>query len=109
MKPADALRLPRARLNDEQRKAIAKAIELLEGLYEQAMSRAGITVDMRCDDLVVLIELERHCKNEGWITRVEPDWRPPRVQGGAPTLVGFKMHLTPPMSAYNDVDAENQS
>lgn len=109
MKPADALRLPKARLTDDQRKAITKAIGMLEGVYEQGMSRAGISVDMQCDDVIVLIELERHCKNEGWLTQITPDWRPPRVQGGPPTLVGFKMQLAPPLSAYNDVDAENRS
>lgn len=107
MKPADALRLPRARLTDEQRKAVARAVEMLEGLYEQFMTRSGMSVDMQCDDPVVLHELERHCRNgEGWVTQVLPDWIPPRVQGGRPTLRGFKMLLTPPQEAYLEVDAE---
>jgi hypothetical protein len=109
VKPADALRLPRARLTDDQRKATAKAIELLEGLYEQSMSRAGVIIDMRCDDFTVLLELQRHCEAEGWLTQVAPDWQPPHVQGGRPALRGFKMNLTPPRSAYDAVDAETQS
>ncbi len=106
MKPADALRLPKARLTDDQRKAFAKAVEMLEGLYEQFMSRSGISVDMQCDEHVVLSELERYCKNEGWVTQVYPDWSPPRIRGGAPTLRGFKMILVPPQSAYDEVDKE---
>lgn len=110
MKPADALRLPKARLTEDQRKTVTQAIEMLEGLYEPYMSRAGITVDMQCDDPVVLHELERHCRNvEGWITQVVPDWAPPRINGGRPTLKGFKMVLTPPQSAYDEVDAEARS
>lgn len=109
MKPANALRLPKARLTDEQRKTIAKAIEMLEGLYESHMTRSGMSVAMQCDDLVVLRELERHCKNEGWIAQIYPDWGSPRVMGGAPTLKGFKMDLTPPQSAYDEIDAESRS
>lgn len=109
MKPAEALRLPRARLTDEQRKTANKAIEMLEGLYGSHMTRSGMSLDMRCDDPVVLYELERHCsKNEGWITQVYPDWSPPRVAGGRPELRGFKMILTPPQSAYDEVDAESK-
>jgi len=106
VKPTDALRLPRARLTDDQRKSIAKAIEMLEDLYEKFMSRSGITIDMQCDDFIVLYELERHCKSGGWITQVSPDWTPPRLRGGKPTLQGFKMILTPPLSAYDEVDKE---
>lgn len=107
MKPADALRLPRARLTDDQRKTVAKAIEMLESLYEPHMRRSGMEVAMQCDDFIVLHELEHHCKNEGWLTQVFPDWEPPRIKGGPPTLKGFKMALTPPQSAYDEVDAEN--
>ena len=106
MKPADALRLPNARLTTEQRRTIAKAIGLLEGLFEKSMTRSGISVDMQCDDLTVLYELERHCKNEGWITHTAADWVPPRIQGGQPTLRGFRLMLTPPLEAYKEADAE---
>lgn len=73
------------------------------------MTRSGMSLDMQCDDYIVLQELERHCKSEGWITQVIPDWDPPRIRGGAPTLKGFKMLLTPPQSAYDEVDAESES
>lgn len=106
MRPVDALLLPRARLTDKQRKAVAKAVEILESLYEPYMTRSGICINMRCDDLVVLHELERHCRNEGWVTQVAPDWEPPRVQGGSVMLRGFKMTLTPPREVYIEVDAE---
>ena len=109
MKPADALRLPKARLTDDQRKTIAKAIEMLETLYEPNMTRAGITIAMQCDDSIVLYELERHCKRGGWITHVMPNWEPPRIKGGSPLLNGFKMTLTPPQSAYDEIDAETRS
>ena len=106
MKPADALRLPNARLTVDQRNTVARAIELLEDLYARSMTRSGISVDMQCDDLVILYELERHCRSEGWITYTAPDWTPPRIQGGQPTLHGFKLTLTPPREAYEEVDAE---
>lgn len=109
MRPADALRLQRARLTSDQRKSVAKAIEMLEELYNQFMTRSGISVDMQCDDLIVLAELERHCKSEGWITQVFPDWSPPRIKGGNPALKGFKMILTPSQDAYDEVDAEIRS
>lgn len=109
MRPADALRLPRARLTEDQRKVIAVAVQMLEGIYEKHMMRSGISVDMQCDDPVVLHELERHCKGEGWITNVVPDWVAPRVSGGRPTLRGFKLLLTPPQSAYDEADAETRS
>ena len=109
MKPVDALRLPGARLTNDQRTSIAKAIEILESLYESGMKRSGLSVDMRCGDFVVLYELERHCKSEGWLTQVFPDWNPPHISGAAPTLKGFKMILTPPQSAYEEVDAEARS
>lgn len=109
MKPTDALRLPRARLTDDQRKTTAKAVEMLEALYGEHMTRIGISVDMQCDDPVVLHELERHCKNEGWLAQIVPDWAPPRIKGGQPTLMGFKMILTPPQNAYDEVDAETRS
>ncbi len=108
MKPTDALRLPRARLTDDQRKSIAKAIEMLEVLFEQHMQRWGISVDMQCDDPIVLHELERYCKSDGWTTQIAPDWVPPRIRGGAPTMKGFKMLLIPPQSAYDEVDKENR-
>ncbi len=109
MRPVDALRLPRARLTDDQRKTIAKAVEMLENLYDEAMTRSGIVVAMQCDDLVVLHELERHCRNEGWIARTEPDWEPPRVRGAPPVLKGFKLFLSPPQSAYDEADEDTRS
>ncbi len=109
MKPTDALRLPRARLTEEQRRSVIKALEILEGLYELHMTRAGISINMQCDEPVVLHEVDLRCKREGWITQVLPDWEPPRIRGGAPTLKGFKMLLTPPQGAYDEVDAESKS
>jgi hypothetical protein len=109
MRPADALRLPRARLTDEQRKTVAKAIEMMESLFEKGMTRSGLSVDMQCNDLVVVNELERNYKRDGWLTSVVPDWEPPRIRGGAPTLKGFKMILAPPPAAYDEADEEIQS
>lgn len=106
MKPSQALRLPCAELTDEQRKHVADAIEMLEGLYPQSMTRAGMSVDIMAGDMVVLSELQRHCNAEGWLTHVQPNILPPRVHGGKPMLVGFKLTLTPPPGAYDEVDAE---
>lgn len=109
MRPADALRLPGAKLTGEQRKTTARAVEMLEALYKEHMTRAGMSVDMQCDDPVVLHELDRYCRSEGWLTQVIPNWVPPLVKGAAPTLKGFKMLLTPPLNAYDEVDAEHRS
>lgn len=109
MKPADALRLSKARLSRAQHETVNRAIEMLEALYPSHMTRSGMSVDMQCDDPVVLHELECHCKREGWITQIVPDWAPPLVRGAAPTLKGFKMLLAPPLSAYDEVDAEIRS
>ncbi len=105
MKPADALRLPCARVTDEQRKHVAHGLQVLEEGFPKAMSRGGMSFDLNGDP-VVIGELARLCALDGWLTRVETDMEPSRTQPGKMFLRGFKLILTPPPAAYAEADAE---
>ena len=98
---AEALRLPSAQLNDEEASAVDKLMALIDEHIQKGMKRYGVELTTKMTHRTVLTEVIRRLHTFGWITELEPQVEQSRF-AREPTLVGFKLTLTPTKEAYEE-------
>jgi len=96
----EALRLPSAKLTDEQSEKATDVINKIDAQVRMKMTRGGLTMILNVTDQSVLAHVAILLKQAGW----NPQWMPVHeqssIRGAQPKHVGFQLTLAPQESAY---------
>lgn len=91
----EAMRLPCARLTDNEQGIVNKIVTLLREEIPKNVRHNGFEFETNNTSAAAMFEVVSMLEDEGWAVNCQPIQQQPRFQGASPTHVGYKLFCSP--------------
>jgi hypothetical protein len=101
MTAADAMRLPRAQLTEDEHAIVEKLVSLFNAAIPERMKYHGFEFETNNTNPDAQLRFNLLVEEQGWQVQCQPLLEMPRFQGASPVHTGYKLVFIPTKAAID--------